>query len=1143
MPLIPYLIGRFQHDHENRLFAELVRTLDGAFARTESPSILIGNLMVEGNDLDALLVKPNGICVLEMKSHSGKLQFFENLPWVVGDAQVVGGSKPNPFLQVRAYRIGVRNFLSNWQANILRQPRPIAWNHVSARVIFRGPVEFNGQHLGATLRRWFGITDLLNAADELYSIDTPSLRLQPEEVLRIPGVLGLSSEQRYHGPEADIPTPPTTLGEINPRAGASGRSRLVYFKEFNFREGEERFRLRGGVPAQAAQRMREIFERIRQGEDALDGLVATPDGRVKGAVRYALLQNCELLTLHVGPHVYPVMVGFRIDVDHWLEAHQDLVLVVNAETSRIESTHVSGRMPSITDLAPPALSSETKPFLARIPGLNLEDFLLPRLARQHLLDLDESATEEDIAAALELVPAEDLRALIFDLVNHVRAGDLAAAVARLNLRNGAALPIEDAGAFADEALSSQANSDQALIINDLTKEELDRLLDPTRFQDWMLFLHPDQRRFAELDSERPLVLTGVSGSGKTCILVHRARDLARRHPGQRIGIMTLSRPLARLLQNLVDRLCSEDERQCIVVVPVYEHLRECVKHLGIERFCDQLIESLPPESNLVRELERIRAQWPNGMVWDVDPINRDHVDEQWHEFYMTRNPDVLEWLTPITSNLEEARVDASRYLEEEFTLIRSSFPIPTRVAGYLDMERTGRMHQFRSSIRQDVLRLVSFWEEWLLAGGMIDTLGLTLALLPMYQEMQRLPENLRFRCLLVDEYQDLSTLDFQVLRRLVNLSQPNALFLAGDPVQRILVKKLRLGEVGLEQGPAKHESLRKNYRNSRQILRAAATVANHFGAIAKSQGEEIEVLDPELAQRETSPPVLIKTDREIEKAWEIVLECIEADVSERWTICVVTVAPTKLRIEDILAARPADLPARALSGDCILNPNEVVVGSITDLKGFEFRLVILLGCSADLFPDGGVPSGEIWRDALRLYVAMTRGRDQVFLLHEGEPSPFIQVMGDTVVSREEPVMRPYTRAQPAIASSPAPTTTESQPPTLGVDPDENCEGLLTPANLEVLKRFYAQRVHRENLTFHQWCTPRNLASITRDQLLRTRRMPPQSALDTLRKLEDLGITRARFEALRARALRHCRAEGCNARPIPGEDLCYEHKSE
>jgi len=51
------------------------------------------------------------------------------------------------------------------------------------------------------------------------------------------------------------------------------------------------------------------------------------------------------------------------------------------------------------------------------------------------------------------------------------------------------------------------------------------------------------------------------------------------------------------------------------------------------------------------------------------------------------------------------------------------------------------------------------------------------------------------------------------------------------------------------------------------------------------------------------------------------------------------------------------------------------------------------------FPPKGVPDGEAWREALRLYVAMTRGRDEVCLVYQGKPSPFITAMNDAVTQR------------------------------------------------------------------------------------------------------------------------------------------------
>ena len=113
-------------------------------------------------------------------------------------------------------------------------------------------------------------------------------------------------------------------------------------------------------------------------------------------------------------------------------------------------------------------------------------------------------------------------------------------------------------------------------------------------------------------------------------------------------------------------------------------------------------------------------------VWDCDPTSKVRVEHEWEQFYLSRNPDMRDCMDGIVKYLGDNGVDASRYLEEEFTLIRSQFLVPNR-ANYLNTEKrkigAGRAIEFRKERRQEVFRLLLFWEEWLLAGGMIDDLA------------------------------------------------------------------------------------------------------------------------------------------------------------------------------------------------------------------------------------------------------------------------------------------------------------------------------------------------------------------------------------------------------------------------------------
>lgn len=1106
MPFEAYLTAGFQHRHENDMFAALVEKLMAKFANDPAPHVLIGNIMFEGNDLDALFLKQDGICIIEMKSHGGKVNFTESTPWIVGTSTVKGGSKINPFQQVRAYRLGVKNFFRNREREILRRNRLVMWDHISGVVLFGNPVEFDERILGG-LRLWFGVADLPRIADHLAGIRKDTLRLEAAELRAVLDLLGLS--QKYLYTTSTVVAGAPLLGSP---AQVLKPLQLVYLKEFAFRDHELRVRNHGGAKSQAAQRVRELFEQVRQGLNPFTALPSRKDSRVHGATIYTINAACELLQIENDVSVFPAFLGEAAEVNGWLGAHEGLVVTVDTTTGRISVTRLLGEADT-EKLQPPALTTDIRPLLTQINGLQLEELVPARKIREALLELDQTSPQEEIGETLEMVADADVRTFLFEIIDLIRGGDHAGAEARLRLRLGISLPVDDAGRFAQDAAASGANSDQALVINALSKEELDRLLDPKNFQDWMLFLHPDQKTLAEAEFDRPVVLTGVSGSGKTCILVHRARHLARKYPGQRIGILTLSRTLAGLLQNLVNRLLTEDERRNVSVHAFYDVFRDCLKHLGPEKYFTQLGNQVEEHSHMHTVLSQAKAKWPHRMVWNCDPISHDDVESQWEDFYMSRNRDLRDWMREVVKYLEDFRIDASRYLEEEFTLIRGQFAVPNR-DNYLDTEerkiRSGRAIRFRREMRQNVLRLLLFWEEWLLAGGMIDDMGLTQALMPLHAEMKQLPNELRFRCLLVDEFQDFSTLDLLLFRRMVPLTEPDALFLAGDTVQKILVKRQSLRDAALDPGSAISKAILKNYRNSKQVLRAASKLANHYGAMAKAQDEEIEVLDPELAQRETNPPIVLKTTDQIAKAWEIALECTQESKIQAWTVCIATASPRKQSVAKILQQRPANLAARSLSGDCILHPEEVVVGTISDLKGFEFSLTLIVGCDAGDFPEAGVPHDEVWRDALRLYVAMTRGRDQVYLLHGEHPSEFISTLGDTVLTREEPVLKPYPRAETPLplARPPEPVQVNNhRVHGVQLDWDENCEEWFNSEELEALKRYFARYVYREHLTFHEWMKPRSLQRLHQNLFYRVRHVPPRTVERVMSTLRSKGVIR------------------------------------
>ena len=75
-------------------------------------------------------------------------------------------------------------------------------------------------------------------------------------------------------------------------------------------------------------------------------------------------------------------------------------------------------------------------------------------------------------------------------------------------------------------------------------EELRAVIEDGDFAAWKVFLHPEQRKYAEAAYNGAFRLSGGAGTGKTVVLLHRARFLAKRDPQARIVLTTYTRNLA-----------------------------------------------------------------------------------------------------------------------------------------------------------------------------------------------------------------------------------------------------------------------------------------------------------------------------------------------------------------------------------------------------------------------------------------------------------------------------------------------------------------------------------------------------------------------------------------------------------------------
>ena len=112
----------------------------------------------------------------------------------------------------------------------------------------------------------------------------------------------------------------------------------------------------------------------------------------------------------------------------------------------------------------------------------------------------------------------------------------------------------DMGLNAAEERRARAALNPRLVVNSTAQAEQSQLVfrPPKGGEDVVQVLDRQQERLAEHLGDGYRVIKGVAGSGKTLVLVFRARHLARHYPNWRILLTCFNRPLALSLQRQLE---------------------------------------------------------------------------------------------------------------------------------------------------------------------------------------------------------------------------------------------------------------------------------------------------------------------------------------------------------------------------------------------------------------------------------------------------------------------------------------------------------------------------------------------------------------------------------------------------------------
>lgn len=725
---------------------------------------------------------------------------------------------------------------------------------------------------------------------------------------------------------------------------------MKYIEYKEFLPSLRNLRSKGGQHQKAASRINDLRSLI--GDNAPDpfkGFRPTKHGekRIKNCRKYDLTGYSRLVTVVKDGFCFLLYAGTHNDCEKWIEKNRGLDPAADKKGNLIKLYQSDGlgtpiRIRGESDLSYGKLFEilTEEDFDLLVEGLRRS--IVRRIERLESINED-----EDIVEIVKDIEDEDRQKVVYDVFALLRQGDHKAANNRIASFRGDIVPPSQGIEVIDSEDFRNITKDDA--------EQFEHYIRTADYRDWMMFMHLEQERIATAEFAGPAKLIGVSGSGKTCIVVKRAATLAERYPNGEILVLTLNRPLAGLIRDLVLSYCPfPDVRDRIKVAPFFE-------------LCQEFLGDFEPENKKLY----------NDLTWKT----LQHIDEVWREYYrLELNNRQAECMIPVHDSLISKGIDAERYIREEFDWIRSAISCDQRERYRRGVNRSGRKYPLSTKFRTMLLEGLEKWEVKMHEVGISDYLGIATAL---YRHRDKLRP--KYRCILIDECQDFGTIELELVVALVE-EGPDNLFFCGDAAQHVSWKHQSFKAAGISLPGARSRKIDQNYRNNRNILRAAYQILYSYLTEEMIEKEDFEILDPKFANFGGPRPLRLeaRSFRE-EIAYAIAYTRSELQDYPNRKACVAICGYSLQQIQKF--GKRHKLPV--LDSMLSIDKEQLFLSDLEQTKGFEFDLVCIVNTGEEIIPNPTTPMHERFRDLSKLYVAMTRAKLQLILSYSNVPSSYI----------------------------------------------------------------------------------------------------------------------------------------------------------
>lgn len=481
------------------------------------------------------------------------------------------------------------------------------------------------------------------------------------------------------------------------------------------------------------------------------------------------------------------------------------------------------------------------------------------------------------------------------------------------------------------------------------ENELEKYLDGD-FEKWQIFLHPTQRVLVESDYKGSVKVTGCGGTGKTVAALHRLKRLSEGAPRKSVLYTTYTKALIRNVRQKIRNL-HVNEDAC-VIDNIDGLLSEVASKYGIK---------------------------PKG--WNVlDYIKVD--------YGKTKNQEI--WEDIVDNNLTAFDAD---FLYQEYLDVIAYNNI-TDLKAYLRQPRRGRSKALSVKQRMEIWKLVEMYVAEKKEQHYFDRSELFNITANYLNDNGIHP----FAHIIADEIQDFSNPELRFLRALTP-EGPNDLFMVGDPYQRIYNnRQINFSSVGINVRGKRSRRLKVNYRTTEEIKRQAVSVVK--GCAYDNFDGEAEKLDGYVSLMHGPQPeynVYPSPQEEQNAVLKFIKECHEGGISYK---DIAIANPRRDGLRDFQSSlHISGMPYKNLENSDSGDIDGIVLSTMHNMKGLEFKVVIITGINHNSFPskpynwngmDKREQTNHMMNQRSLMYVAITRAMQKVLIAGVGEKSELLK---------------------------------------------------------------------------------------------------------------------------------------------------------